>query len=170
MLGWSMPGRQYGGEGYSSDGAGSDGYEGSLEEFSARSNGGFEATGPAEAEGDGDVWCGTTVTAEAPAGTAGAPSILGGADDIGAPEGVNRGSGVVVAPECRQSWTDVGGSDQDKTCIVGGDQGNTDREELAGGGTKTIGAEMADTEVPVLEVAPRPDPGRQYVGWADGVW
>ena len=33
------------GDDYSSEGAGSDGYEGSLEEFSARSDGGFEACG-----------------------------------------------------------------------------------------------------------------------------
>ena len=43
-------------EGYSSDGAGeifrwdSEGYEGSLEEFPARSDGGFQATGPVEAD------------------------------------------------------------------------------------------------------------------------
>ena len=49
--------------------------EASLEELSARSDGGFGATGPAEADGDGDVWCGTTVTASAPAGTAGAAEI-----------------------------------------------------------------------------------------------
>ena len=33
---------------------------------------------------------------------------------------------------------------------------------------------MADMEVPVSEVAPCPDPGRQYsqwyVGWVDGQW
>ena len=52
-------------EGESSDGSS----EGSLEEFTARSDGGFEATGPAEAEGDGDVWCAATVTAAAPADT-----------------------------------------------------------------------------------------------------
>ena len=43
--------------------------EGSLEEFAARSDGGFEATGLVEAEGDGDVWCAATVTAAAPADT-----------------------------------------------------------------------------------------------------
>ena len=38
------------------EGEGSDGSsEGSLEEFTARSDGGFEATGPAEADGNGDV-------------------------------------------------------------------------------------------------------------------
>ena len=39
----------------------SEGYEGSSEgsweEFTARSDRGFEAIGPAEAEGNGDVWC-----------------------------------------------------------------------------------------------------------------
>ena len=30
-------------------------------------------------------------------------------------------------------------------------------------------AEETDTEVPISEVAPRPDPGRQYVGRAGGV-
>ena len=87
--------RQYarqalGEEDYSSDGAGeifgwdSEGYEGSLEEFSARSDGGFEANGPAEAEGDGDVWCATTVTAAAPADMAGTANFPGDADDVGA--------------------------------------------------------------------------------------
>ena len=33
-----------------------------------------------------------------------------------------------------------------------------------------MGAEMADTEVPVSEVAPRPDLGRQYVGRTDRKW
>ena len=32
-----------------------------------------------------------------------------------------------------------------------------------------MGAEETDTEVPISEMAPRPDPGRQYVGWAGGV-
>ena len=54
----------------------SEGYEGSsgeaLEEFEVRSDGGFAATGPAGAEGDGDVWCAATVAAVAPAGMAGA--------------------------------------------------------------------------------------------------
>ena len=75
----------------------------------------------------------------------------------------------MVAPESGQTWTNVGGFDQDKICIVGGDQEKTDREELAGGGTKTTGAEVTDTEVLVSEVAPCPDPGRQYAGWAGGV-
>ena len=123
MLGWSMLGRHYGGVGgYCSDGAGSDSHEGSLEEFSVRSDGSFEATGLAEAEGSGDVWCGATVTVAAPASVAGAERIPGDADNVGASEGVNRGSGVVVAPECGQSWTDVGGSDQNKICIIGGDR------------------------------------------------
>ena len=70
-----------------------------------------------------------------------------------------RGSGVLP--------TDggvVGGSTRDQTCIVGGDKNSADRGELAGGGTKMMGAERADTEVPVSEVAPHPDPGRQYIG------
>ena len=77
-------------------------------------------------EGEGDVWCATTVTAAAPAGMAGA------------------------------------------AIFPGGDRESADREELAGGGTKTTGAEETDTEVPISEVAPRPDPGRQYVGRAGG--
>ena len=32
-----------------------------------------------------------------------------------------------------------------------------------------MGVEMTDMEVPNSEVAPRPDPGRQYVGWAGRV-
>ena len=82
--------------------------------------------------------------------------------------GVDGDSGADAAPECRQSCTDVGGFDRNKKCIAGGDQGRADREELADGGTKTTGAEMTDTVVPVSEVAPRPDPGRQYAGWAGG--
>ena len=35
---------------------------------------------------------------------------------------------------------------------------------------KKMGVEMADTEVPVSEVAPCPDPGRQYVSWVDRGW
>ena len=151
----------------------SEGYEGSseeaLEEFEARSDGGFAATGPAEAEGDGDVWCAATVTAAAPADMAGATNFTGDADDVGASEGVNRISGAAVAPENHgRTWADVGGFDLDEKCIVGGDQGGADREELADGGTKTTGAEMTDAEVPVSEVAPRLIPGRRYVGWVDG--
>ena len=48
-------------------------------------------------------------------------------------------------------------------------KGKTDREELVDGGMKTMGAKETDTEVPISEVAPRPDPGRQYVGRAGGV-
>ena len=135
-----------------------------------RSDGGFEATGPAEAEGDGDVWCGTTATAAAPAGTAGTAKIPGDADNVGASEGVDRGSGVVVAPECGWSWTDVGCSTQIKICIVGGDQGCADRVEPASRGTREMGAKVADTEVADTEVVPHPDPGRQYVGWVDRRW
>jgi hypothetical protein len=151
---------------------GSEGYEGSSEgcweDFTARSDGGFEATRPAEAEGDGDVWCAATVTAAAPADMAGTAIFAGVADDAGASEGFSRDSGAVVAPEIGRSWTDVGGFDQGKICIVGGDQEKADREELADGGSKTTGAEMTDTEVPISEVTPRPDPGRQYacrLGW-----
>ena len=136
-----------------------------VAEFSAaRSDGGFEATRPAEAEGDGDVWGADTITAAAPADTAGAANFPGGADSVGASAGANNASGAVMAPEVGQTWTDVGGSDRYEICIVGGDQWKTDREELAGGGTKTTGAEEIDTEVPSSEVAPHPDPGRQYVG------
>jgi hypothetical protein len=73
-----------------------------------------------------------------------------------------------MAPEVGQTWTDVGGSDRHEICVVGGDQEKADRKGLAGGGTKTMGAEEIDTEVPSSEVAPHPDPGRQYVGWAVG--
>ena len=97
--------------------------EGSLEEFTARSDGSFEATGPAEAKGDGDVWGAATITAVAPADTAGAANFPGVADDVGASEGVNGGSGADAVPECGQTWTDVGRLDRDKICIVGGDQG-----------------------------------------------
>ena len=91
----------------------------------------------------------------------GQQNFPGGADNVGASVGANRASGVVVAPECGQIWTDAGGFDLDQTCIVGGDQGDADREEPADGSTKTTGAEMTDTEVPVSEVAPCPDPGRR---------
>ena len=83
--------------------------------------------------------------------------------------GANRDPGVGVVPEGGQSWTDVGGFDWHEMCIVGGDQEMADREELADGGLKMMGAEEIDMEVPILEVAPRPDPGRQYVGRAGGV-
>ena len=54
-----------------------------VAEFSAaRSSGGFEATGPAEAEGDGDVWCAATVTAGAPADMAGTANFPGDADNV----------------------------------------------------------------------------------------
>ena len=83
--------------------------------------------------------------------------------------GADRDSGAGVAPDGGQSWTDAGGFDRDKKCIVGGDQEEADRAELADGSAKTMGAEETDTEVPISEVAPRPDPGRQYVGRAGGV-
>ena len=57
---------------------GSDGYTGSseevLEEFEAQSDGGFETTGPEEAEGGDDVWGADAVAAVAPAEMAGAAS------------------------------------------------------------------------------------------------
>ena len=87
------------------------------------------------------------------AGAAGAEKIPGDADDVGASKGVDRGSGVVVVPECWQSWTDVGGSDRNKICIVGGDPGCAEQEEPADRGTKTMGAEKTNTEVLVSEVA-----------------
>ena len=53
------------------EGEGSDGSsEGSLEGFMAQSNGSFEATGPAEADGNSDVWCVAMITAVDPAGRA----------------------------------------------------------------------------------------------------
>ena len=82
---------------------GSDGYEGSseeaLEEFEARSDGVFEATGPAEAEGGDDVWGADAATAAAPAEMAGGANFPGGADSVGASAGANRASGAVMAPE-----------------------------------------------------------------------
>ena len=135
----------------------------------ARLGGGFAATRPAEAEGDGDGWCATAITAAAPADTAGAAIFTGDADNVGASVGADGASGAVAAPEVGQTWADVGGFDLYPTCIVGGDQEMADREELADGGSKTTGAEETDTEVPISEVAPRPDPGRQYVGRAGGV-
>ena len=89
---------------------GSEGYEGSsegyLEEFTARSDGGFEATRPVKAEGDGDGWCAATITAAAPVGMTGAAIVPGVADDAGASAGADRDSGAVEAP-CRE-WTDLG--------------------------------------------------------------
>ena len=94
-----------------------------VAEFSAaRSDGGFEATGPAEAEGDGDGWCVTTITAAAPAGTAGAANFAGNADNVGALVGADGASGAVAAPEAGQTWADVGSFDLYLTCIVDSDQ------------------------------------------------
>ena len=75
----------------------------------------------------------------------------------------------MVAPENGQSWTDAGGFNWDQICIIGGDQGKADREEPAGGGTKTTGAGDTDTEVLISESVPHPDPGWQYASWAGGV-
>jgi hypothetical protein len=119
-----------------------------VAEFSAaRSDGGFEATGPAEAEGDGDGWHGATVTAAAPAHTAGAANFTGNADNVGASVGADGASGAVAAPEAGQTWADVGGFDLYPTCIVDNNQAMADREELAGGGTKTMGAGHSMEEV-----------------------
>ena len=155
-LEWARPGRAeqvLRGEDYSWEKTRGEGWEGSsdgsLEEFTARSDGGFEATGPAEAEGNGDVWCAATATAAAPADMAGAANFPSVADNAGASEGVSRDSGAVVAPESEQTWTDAGGFDRDKMCIVGGDQEKAGREELAawrrheddgGGGDQRRGA------------------------------
>ena len=125
-----------------------------MEEFEARSDVGFEATRPVEAEGDGDVWCKATVTAAAPADTAGAANFPGVADDVGGSEGVDRDSGAVVAPENGQTWADVGSFDRDKICIVGGDQEEADREELADRGTKTTGAEIPTRRCRSRRVSP----------------
>ena len=96
------------------NGDGSEGSsEGSLEEFTARSDGGFEATGPAEAEGDGDGWCATTVTAAAPADMAGAANFTGDRASVGA----DGASGAVAAPEAGQTWADVSSSDLDEECL-----------------------------------------------------
>ena len=84
-------------------------------------------------------------------------------------------------PELEKFWADVGGSTRDQTCIVGSDQNCTDRGELAGRGTKTMGAGMADTEVPVSEVGPRREAplglgsrgpfgrGWMWERWGDGI-
>ena len=127
------------------------------------------ATRPAEAEGDGDGWHAATVTAAAPAEMAQAAIFTGDADIVGASVGADGTSGAVAVPEVGQTWADVGGFDSYSTCIVGGDQERADRGELAGGGRKTMGAGEIDTEVPISEVTPRPDPGWQYVGRAGGV-
>ena len=66
----------------------------------------------------------------------------------------------IDASEFGQTWADVGSSDLDVKCVVGGDQEKADQAGLADGSAKTMGAEEIDTEVPILEVAPRPDPGR----------
>ena len=128
----------------------------------------FDSKGGAASnnEGKGDVWCEATVTAAAPAGMAGAAIFPGVADNVGASVGADGVSGTVVVPERGQTWIDMGGSDQHETCVIGGDQENADQEELTGGGTKTMGAEETNTEVLISEVAPHPDPGWQYVGWA----
>ena len=109
------------------EGEGSDGSsEGSLEEFAAWSNGGFEATGPAEANGKGDVWHVATITAADPAGRAEDAKFLGDANNVGALVGADRDSGAGVVPEGGQSWTNVGSFDQHEMCIIGGDQWKTD--------------------------------------------
>jgi len=89
-----------------------------LEEFTARSDGGFEATGPAEADGNGDVWYVATITAADPAGRAEDAKFLGDANNVGASVGADRDSGAGVAPEGGQSWTDVGGFDRIGTRTV----------------------------------------------------
>ena len=81
-----------------------------MAEFSAaRSSGGFEATGPAEAEGDGDVWCAAAVTAAAPAEMAEAANFQGDADNVGASAGADGASGAVDASEFGQTLANVGG-------------------------------------------------------------
>ena len=64
----------------------------------------------------------------------------------------------------------MGDFDLVKKCIVGGDQEEADREELADRGSNMTGAEMTDTEVPVSEIAPCLVPGRQCAGWVDRRW
>ena len=67
-------------EEYSSEGAGSDGYEGGvLESFSVRADGGFDRI-DASAEFEGDVRCRAAITAMAPAGEAGAQQDPEGVD------------------------------------------------------------------------------------------
>ena len=91
-----MPGRCFGGEDYYSEGAGSDSYEGSVEEFSARADGGFDllhrvATKSARFEGESDAWYGAAVTAVTPAGEAGVTTNPEGTDDVGASAGARVG-------------------------------------------------------------------------------
>ena len=72
-------------EDYSSEGAGSDGYEGGVEEsFSARADGGFDRVA-ISAECDGDVQCGAAVTAVTAAEKAGVQQDQEGVDGVGAP-------------------------------------------------------------------------------------
>ena len=71
-------------EEYSSEGAGSDGYKGCVEQsFSARAGGGFDRIA-ASAEFGGDVWCRAAITEVAPVGEAGARRDPEGVDDVGA--------------------------------------------------------------------------------------
>ena len=125
-------------EEYSSEGAGSDGYEGCVEEsFSARADGGFDRIA-ASAEFEGDVRCRAAITAMVPAGKAGARRYPEGVDDVGASAGADEDCGKVAVAQSEKFWADVGGSSPDPTCIVDGD--GADRGELASGGTKSTGA------------------------------
>ena len=108
-------------EEYSSEGAGSDGYEGCVEEsFSARADGGFDRIA-ASAEFEGDVRCRAAITAMAPAGEAGAQRDPEGDGDVGASAGADEDCGKVAVAQSEKFWADVGGSSPDPTCIVGGD-------------------------------------------------
>ena len=64
----------------------------------------------------------------------------------------------------------MGSFNQNKACIIGGDQWKTDREEPTGRGAKMMGVEETDMEVLISEVVPHPDPGWQYVSQAGGVF
>ena len=119
-------------EEYSSEGAGSDGYEGGVEEaFSARADGGFDRI-DASAEFEGDVRCRAAITAMAPAGEAGAQRDPEEDDDVGASAGADEDCGKVAVAQSEKFWADVGGSSPDLTCIVDG--GGADRGELASDG------------------------------------
>ena len=124
-------------EGYSSEGASSDGYEGGLEEsFSARAGSGFDRVAKS-AECEGDVQCRAAITAMTPAEKAGVQQDPEGVDGAGASAGADNDCGAAGLSQSEKFWADVGGSPPDPTCNVGGD--GADRGELAGGGMKAMG-------------------------------
>ena len=73
----------------------------------------------------------------------------------GASVGADDDCGAAEVLQSEKFWADVGGSPPDPTCIVGGD--GADREELAGGGMKMMGATTAGAAVPVTGTGLRPE-------------